>query len=87
MKMQSTIRKLKDGEVDDVIGDVCISYINTKAQWRNYRIEKGMKKMKGKDVVVLYHNSPCNLANHVRHSPKDVKIIQGKTRAGQQRHA
>lgn len=55
---------------DNNIGDVCISYINPKAKWRNYRIEKGTKKSKGKDVEVLYHLNPCNLANHIIHSPK-----------------
>lgn len=86
MDMASTIRKLADGENDDVIGDVCIAYQNTKAQWRNYRIEKGMKKVKGKDVEILYHNSPCNLASHVKHSPKVKNVVQGNVRAGQQRH-
>ena len=62
---------------DDVIGDVCIAYKSPKAKWRNYRIEKGTKKVKGKDVEVLYHYSPCNFATHIKHSPKIVEIKKG----------
>ena len=53
-----------------ILVDVCMAYEDPDSKWRNYRIEKETKTVKGKEVEVLYHYNPCALATHIEHSPK-----------------
>ena len=71
MEMKSTYGELPDDEVDDVIGDLCIAYINPKGKWKYYYKEEG-------DDGVVYHTNPCNTASHVKHQPK-VDVIKGRS--------
>ena len=78
MEMRSSYGKLSEDEVDDVIGDVCIAYIKPKGRWINYSKEEG-DVIKGTDgIKQLYHINPCNLASHIKHSPKKV-VIKGRS--------
>ena len=76
-KMFSSMEKslTHDG---DVIGDVCVAYINPKGKWSHYFKEEEIVKKSGKEVKVTYHNNPCNLASHISHSPK-VDVVKGRS--------
>lgn len=79
MEMKSTYGELPDDEVDAVIGDVCIAYIKPKGKWRNYSKEEEVVVKRGKDdVKIFHHTNPCDLASHVKHSPK-VDVIKGRS--------
>lgn len=70
---------------DENKGDVCIPWGDPKSKWRNFFVDFGTKVVNGQDVKVEYPNNPCIMATHMKHSPKNIKAVQGKVRRGQQK--
>jgi hypothetical protein len=68
---------LPEGEV---LVDVCICYEDPKVHWRNYRVETEKGKVKGKEVDLFYHYSPCAMATHIKHSPKIINKVRDRVK-------